>query len=79
VLSVFISESTEGLKVKGATILNYEPKRSLSVKLRKPQDILTVIMSRADKTIDTTIAELKAKKSPVKARITEQHILLRAL
>ena len=79
VLSVYKTNSTSGIQVKGTSLDNVDLRLSQCMKLRKPNDVLPVILGRADKTIDKTLEELSVKKSTPSTRINNDTILLRAV
>ena len=68
-----------GFEVSGSTIKNFDPVKSTQTTLRKPDDILPIILGRADKTIDETLDNLTTKKRPANGRINTDTILLRAI
>jgi len=72
-----ILKSEVGFEVSGSTIKNFDP-TSIEVTLRKPEEILPIILGRADKTIDQTIDALSTKKREANGRINNDTILLRA-
>jgi len=76
-LTVFISESPDGLMVSGSTIKKFDKTKSVVFKLRKPEDIIPQIMSKTPKQILKLIDSIKAVKKSPTGRINDQTILLR--
>ena len=79
VLSVYITNSTDGIHVKGTSLYNIDDTLSVCTRLRKPDEVLPTILGRADKTIDKMLKELTTKKSTPRTRINNDTILLRAV
>lgn len=65
------------LTVKGTTIINYDPDKSFTKTIRKPQIIVPYIATNASKAVDATVAKVKAKQSAVRARTNDLTILVR--
>jgi hypothetical protein len=78
-LNIFITNSRSGIQVTGTTFKNVDVEKSVCVKLRKPDEVLPVVLGNADKTIDKTVNLLPAKKSLPRTRINNHHIILRAI
>lgn len=77
VFTYYQSDSTEGFSIKGTTIQRFDAQESYTLKLRKPEDILPIVLGRADKTIHKSIDALTTKKSIPNGRINTDTILLR--
>jgi len=67
-----------GFEVSGSTIKNLDVKKSISLKLRKPNEVLPIVLGRADKTIDESLDKLTTKSKVANGRINKDTILLRA-
>ena len=67
-----------GFEVSGSTIKNLDVKKSISLKLRKPNEVLPIVLGRADKTIDESLDKLTTKSKVANGRINKNTILLRA-
>lgn len=79
VIHVYTSDSTSGFEVKGSTVHNWEPKLSMSTKLRKPEDLLPQILTKTEKQIAKVLSALTTKVSIPTGRINKDCILLRVL
>jgi hypothetical protein len=67
-----------GFEISGSTIKNFNPVESLEIALRKPDEVLQIVLGRADKTIDEAIGNLTTKPRVANGRINKDTILLRA-
>lgn len=77
-LTIFVAENATGFSVSGTTIKDFDKKASVTLTLRKPQDILPIILSGTPRKIDNAIAKLKTKTKPANGRCNENVILLRS-
>lgn len=79
ILTVLRAADSKGLDVKGTTILNYDPEKSMSKRTgRKPEPILDRILKGNKAALKLTMSELD-KDVATAHRINENTILLRAL
>lgn len=76
-ITEYISNSGKGFEVKGTTLQNVDFENSRSRTLRKPDEILPVIQSKALRDIHKALDGLTGKDSQPNGRINEQTILLR--
>jgi len=74
----YISSSTNGLEVKGTTILNVG-EESRKTRLRKPEDFLSIVQSKTTRQIDNEWQKLTTKTSQPNGRLNLDCVLLRAL
>jgi hypothetical protein len=75
-----VTNSTKGFEVSGTTIKNICETASKQTTLRKPEDILPLILSKSIKQIDKQVwGTLTTKVSEPNGRINADCILLRAL
>lgn len=67
-----------GLGVKGTTVTGFDPKKSFSKKLRKPQDLFKVTKSGENgvRAVKNAINQQNAKEGPAKGRIGADVILV---
>lgn len=79
VLAEYVSAGSEGLSVKGTTIQGWDDKNSISKKLRKPEEMLPVVLSKTARQIDNGMKKLTTKDSVPNGRINTDTILLRVL
>lgn len=76
-LGVYNTSSTKGFSVKGTTILNFDPEKSVARKLRKPQEQLKAFASQGKVGLRTFLTNIKAKDSKLTGRINGDTILLK--
>lgn len=77
-IMVYIAEENKTLFVKGTTIINFDQAKSQRKTLRKPQDVLTKLLSGTTASIRKTFEAIKtAPVSITSGRINEETILLR--
>jgi hypothetical protein len=77
-LTVLYTSSLSGLTVKGTTIRNFEDNKSYAIKLRKPKDILSIIVSKTERQTTNALKKLTTKKISAKGRVNENTIILKA-
>lgn len=73
----YVAQSSAGLSIKGTTIQNLDETNSRCIRLRKPDEVLSAIVSSTPKQIDKVWSSLTTKESKPKGRINEEVILLR--
>ena len=78
-LTEYVSNSTAGFEIKGTSIQRFDPETSRSVRLRKPDEFLAIILSKTSKQIDNEWQKLTTKSSVPNGRINLETILLRTL
>lgn len=78
-LTEYVTTATSGFEIKGTTLQNVDYEQSRTVKLRKPNDIIPLILSKTVKQIDNEWAKLTTKTSVPNGRIGIETILLRIL
>ena len=74
----YVSSSTNGFEVKGTTLQNVDVS-SRKVKLRKPEDMLPLLLNKTPKQIDNEWSKLTTKTSSPNGRINSDCVLLRVL
>ena len=77
-LTIFVARNRDGFTVSGSTLKDFED-TSYSLTLRKPQDILPILVSKTEKQIEKALNELKTKRKSANGRINQDTILVRAL
>ena len=76
----YVTTATAGFEVGGTTIKNFDDKLSKSARLRKPDDILPLILTKTPKQIEKLVWKtITTKISPPNGRINADCILLRVL
>ena len=78
-LTEYITESTNGFEISGSTIKNFDQVNSRSVKLRKPEEFLTLVQNKTPKQIDAEWKSLTTKTTIPNGRINTDTILLRVM
>lgn len=76
-LTEYICGSTAGFEIKGTSISNFDQELSRSVKLRKPESFLPLILTKTAKQIDSEWSKLSTKSGTPNGRINADTILLR--
>ena len=77
-LTVLSTTSLSGLSVKGTTIRDYDEKNSFSMKIRKPEEILPIIVSKTDRQIANALKKLTTKKTSANGRVNDNTLILKA-
>jgi hypothetical protein len=77
-LTIFVSNHPDGLNVTGSTIKGFDKDLSMVLKLRKPNDVLPVVLKKTPKQIEKFIATVKATKKTPSGRINHDTIILRS-
>ncbi len=77
VLTEFVTESPNGFQISGSTIKHFDAENSRSIKVRKPESILSVVMSKTQNQIDKEWKTLTTKTTSANGRINNETILLR--
>lgn len=78
-LHIYHAQSHEGLLVKGSSLCGYDNDRSLIYTLRKPNDVLPIILSGNLKRIEKELLTIKTKPKSVNGRINENIIILKII
>lgn len=76
----YVTTATAGFEVGGTTIKNFEPKLSKCTRLRKPDDVLPLILTKTPKQIESQVWKtITTKVNPCNGRINADCVLLRVL
>lgn len=78
-LTEFITESTNGFEISGTTIKNFDTVNSRTVRLRKPDEFLPLVLTKTPNQIDKEWKALTTKSSVPNGRLNTDTILLRVL
>lgn len=73
------NSASKGFEVSGSTIKNIDENLSWKMTLRKPEDVLPIILAKTTNQIDKVISNLTTKKSKANGRVNAEVILLRVL
>lgn len=76
-LTMYCSSTPDGLSVSGTTIKGFDPDQSVTLTLRKPEDILPLILSGTIRKIDNLLKTIKTKPKKSNGRINVNTILLK--
>lgn len=76
-VSIFYAKNTDGLSVKGTSILNYDTGRSKQKTLRKPEEMLEHLTGTSLIRFEKVFEGIKAKQSQPTGRINEDTMLLK--
>lgn len=78
-LSVYRSDSAQGIQVKGTALQNYDPDQCEQKALRKPKDVIKTVLSAGKVQLRKILGELSTKESQVTGRINEECIIVRVI
>lgn len=78
-LTVYNTDNSAGLKIKGTTLLNVDEKTSVRKKIRKPKQIIDSVLEGGKIVLRKLMNDLSTKSLPINNRINDSTILLRAL
>ena len=78
-LAVFNAMGPSGFSIKGTTILGYDPENSVTKTLRKPEDVLSKVLSGGKRVLAKLMDEINSKGSEPNGRINGDTILLRVI
>lgn len=78
-VAVYITDNPNGFEVSGSSIKGFVQETSVTFKLRKPDEVLPVILSKAPKAIEKTLDGIKAVRSSANGRINTDTIILKAI
>jgi len=78
-LSVYKTESSAGIQVKGTTLQNYEPELSCTKTLRKPVETLAALSKAGKVQLRKFIDELSTKPQEVNGRVNTDMLIIRTV
>lgn len=78
-LSVYRTDSKDGIQVKGSSLQNYDPSLCEQKNIRKPQDVLKKVLEGGKIQLRRLLSDITSKDSPVTGRINEECIIVRAI
>jgi hypothetical protein len=76
-LGVYVADNP--ISVKGTTLKEWNEDKSFSLTIRKPDDIIPILLKKTEKQFTKVIDGLKTKRGIVNGRINKDTILLRTL
>ena len=78
-LSVYISLGNSGLSVRGTTITGYDADSSITKKLRKPEQVIPIVLNEGKVGLRKVMGAIKTAENKANGRINEESILLRII
>lgn len=78
-LSVYRSDSRDGIQVKGSTLQNYDPSQCEQKTLRKPSETIKRLLDAGKVVLRKIMTEINSKDIPVTGRINEDCIIVRVI
>jgi hypothetical protein len=78
-LGVYYAVDEKGLSVSRMSIDNYDESTSFNKKIRKPKEVVPNVLSAGKVALRHMMDEIKAAKTPMKSRIGETALILRAV
>lgn len=75
-LTILNSMSPDGVTVSGSTVKGFDPETSLKITLRKPNEVIPIILKKSVKQIDKMVEGLTTKPSKANGRINENMVIL---
>lgn len=76
-LTVYHAQTTEGLSIKGTSIINFDESKSETKRIRKPEITLPEVLNAGKVALRTLMEKIKATGSRAKGRLNSDTILLR--
>ena len=76
-LTVFDSDGPDGLTVSGTTVKGFNPETSLVMKLRKPEDVLPIVLKKSPLQVGKALKSIRASKKAPSGRTNEHMVILR--
>ena len=78
-MTVYYTDKREGISVKGTTLINFDPEKSVCKKLRKPEEGIKTVLGGGKIVLKKFMDTLNTKVIVPNGRINEHTILLRAI
>lgn len=78
ILNIYIAEDATGLFLSRSKIKGFDPEKSFSIKIRKPEEHLDKIVKLKPEKLELLILRLKTKKQQIKPLLTERTVILKA-
>ena len=78
-LSVYTALGPSGLSVRGTTIIGYDQDVSVTKKLRKPEQVLPIVLNEGKVGLRKVMSTIKTAEQKANGRINEESILLRII
>lgn len=78
-LCYYETTATNGFEISGTSIKNFEPQLSKSLTLRKPDEMLPIVLKKTPRQIDKALSTLTTKVTEPNGRLNDDTILLRVI
>lgn len=78
-LSVYRTDSSQGIQVKGTTLQNYDPEQCEQKVIRNPIEVLTNVLQSGKVKLRTLLSSIKTKCTPVTGKVNEDTLILRVI
>jgi hypothetical protein len=78
-LSVYNALGNSGLSVRGTTITGYDADSSITKKLRKPEQVIPIVLNEGKIGLRKVMGAVKTAENKANGRINEESILLRII
>jgi len=78
-LNVYYSADDKGLSVRGTTIINFDETKSISKTLRKPNEVLPLVLSLGKLAVMKNVNGIKTTNTVPNGRINQDTVLLRVI
>lgn len=75
-LSKYVAADRGGFKAKGCSLLNFNEKESVTLTLRKPDEVLKVVVSAKKRELNKIIDGLTTKPTPANGRFNSSTVIL---
>lgn len=76
-LSEYVAEGPSGLSVKGTTLTGWNAENSRNKKLRKPEEVLPVVLGKTIRQINNALTKLTTREAAPNGRLNKDTILVR--
>ena len=76
-VAIYYAKNTDGLSVKGTTIQNFDPEKSKTKILRKPEELIEHLIGTSAHRFEKVFAGIKSKQNQPNGRINEDTLLLK--
>lgn len=78
-LTVLKARTRDGFTCSGSTVKDFDAENSFALTLRKPKDVLPIIVAKTERQIAKALDNLKTKRTIAKGRINKDTLILRTL
>ena len=78
-LNMYYTDDPKGFQVSGSTLKRFDKEQSTKIRLRKPNDILPLVLNKTPIQLQKELSALKTKVQVPNGRINNDTILLRVL